>query len=229
MSFVFPSSLALVVRGPLRLSVAEHSRLIRVALRQFTSAIPRVDIYLCTYQSRQTLELISSISDLNFHAYVALAEPSELLIAQNLRSADPGGYIDSNPWTHSNRINAFKQYWTAKAAIALPTSLGDYQYIFHTRSDVELIIESGDLPSWFTGSYAAPHVRHGGDSFTNDQVSCAPSSIMKAAWDYGDVDRLYNALIFSKKGEDVLDSIVAERKILLSTSRMRFGAHIIRP
>lgn len=104
--------------------------------------------------------------------------------------------------------NVFYQYYLSKIGLQVLDSLGRFDFVIHSRPDMDMRFGSF-YEQWFEkGSYSTLHFRdQEGEGFINDQIGVATTTDMLRVWDYGSLDNLGKLIRNSKIPEDTLDQM----------------------
>jgi hypothetical protein len=202
---------AIFVRGPFRPDI--ESGLARAkALKDEVRANggePSLFFATWTTEDRAPLETLLAQSEVD-HALVIGAPPERMVYEICGRERTPGG----NPVR-----NFFYQYYLSKIGLRVVESMGRFDFIMHTRPDLDIRL-GAYYPHWFeAGRYVTLHDKtEQPGTFTNDQFSVATTKDMLAAWDYGTLDDLGELIRNSEVGEDPLDQIIVKSGVRVRTA-----------
>lgn len=115
--------------------------------------------------------------------------------------------------------NIFYQYYLSKIGLQIVDNMGRFDYVVHSRPDLNVRF-GAYYQQWFeAGSYTTIHLKYpSGESFINDQLSVATPRDMLAVWDYGTLENLGALIRNSEIPEDSLDQMAAKSDINLRTA-----------
>ncbi|QTC91173.1 hypothetical protein [Brevundimonas goettingensis] len=110
--------------------------------------------------------------------------------------------------------NTFYQYFLARLALNAVNLTGDYDFIVHTRSDLNIAL-GPFLPEWLARPdlYTTIHCREDGQAFINDQFSVAGPKVMLDAWTYRSLEDLRELFSTAVIPEDILQSMLTRSGI----------------
>lgn len=110
--------------------------------------------------------------------------------------------------------NTFYQYFLARLAINTVALTGEYDYIVHTRSDLDVAL-GPFIGEWLSRPdlYTTIHCREGHAAFVNDQFSIASPRVMTEAWSYRSLDELREFFSTAVIPEDILQSMLTRAGI----------------
>ena len=117
----------------------------------------------------------------------------------------------------------FKMYYQSKTALDLIVNADTYNYIIHTRTDIQMILNQ-HIGQWFDSDhYVAPHVHAAPFTtqltpFMNDQFGIAPGELMHKAWNYGEITNLGRLISLADKPEAVLQRMIDEAGVKVKTA-----------
>lgn len=106
--------------------------------------------------------------------------------------------------------NVFYQHYQARIGLQVIASMGRFDYVIHSRPDVDIRL-GVHFPHWLRdGAYSTIHGRANGKAFINDQFGVATTVNMLATWDYGTIENLGDLIRNAKIAEDVLERLFAD-------------------
>jgi len=110
--------------------------------------------------------------------------------------------------------NTFYQYFLARMALNAVNLTGDYDFIVHTRSDLNIAL-GPFLEDWLSRPdlYTTIHCREGDQAFVNDQFSIAGPQVMLNAWSYRSLEDLRELFSTAVIPEDILQSMLTRSGI----------------
>ncbi len=105
--------------------------------------------------------------------------------------------------------NTFYQYFLSRLAMAAVNDSGEYDYVVHTRTDLDVSLGQF-MPDWLARpeTYATIHCREDKAPFINDQFAIAGQQVMVDAWSYSSLDELRGFFATAVIPEDILQSML---------------------
>lgn len=198
-------NVACLIRGPIRPNCESVIKNIQIFLESFKNYNINLDLYLCTWKdySNDFAEIKRQFSNIKIVSASLTQEP--FFYSKNY---------------NFNPINCYKQYVLAKYSINTVSSIKEYDFIIHSRTDMQIKIEP---TQWFNdGYYTTIHTvqdPYNNSPFTNDQFSVAQPSIMKKVWFYQQEAELLNLINNVPFPERILDFNIERDHILTKTAK----------
>lgn len=197
--------IAVLFRGPVRPNNQSVLDRVHEFLSQFNGQPVEIHTYLATWRYWKEEKSTDLINVNVFDNVIMQTEPTDERISKFVSVPVLKNTVSVGP--------PFKMYYQSKTAIDLICNNDDYDFIVHTRTDLQMIIYPY-FNEWFDPlHYVALHTHP--EPFTteytpwlNDQFGIAPAALMKKAWDYGTLENLGKLLDQADIPERVLQTIV---------------------
>jgi hypothetical protein len=208
--------IAVLFRGPIRPSVASTAARVSDFMQQFRGLQnATVSTWLTTWRTWRDQRAADLLAQDLFDHVIMQTEPTDAQIQRATQITQLPNGADIRP--------VFNQYHQSKLALDLICQTDDFDYIVHTRTDLQMQL-GPYIGQWFDPqAYAAPHVPgvaaphaphiQARDMWICDQFGVAPAAMMHAAWNHGSISELGQRIAAADKPEAVLQHMMAQRSI----------------
>lgn len=206
-----PLRIAVLFRGPVRPSKDGVFARVAEFLNQFNGLPVEIHTYLATWRNWKGTKAADLINLDIFDNVIMQTEPRpELAFHRTIAKSDKTPGIWNIPTTYN-------MYYQSKAALDLIHAADDYDYIVHTRTDLQMIM-APYFDQWFVpGHYVTIHTHP--NPWMCDQVGVAPAAMMQAAWDYGTLANLGRMFEVAIRPEHVLEMMIDSKNIPVRTAQ----------
>jgi hypothetical protein len=201
--------IAILFRGPVRPSIQSTIDRYKEVMAQFAGVQnAEITTYLATWRSYKHLNATDLIALNLFDNVIMQTPPTDETIQRCTK-------LHRVPSSSPIR-SVFTQFYQSKTALDLIVNADRYDFIVHTRTDLQLILGQ-HLPQWFDQNfYVTQHVFP--NEWTNDQAGIAPTEMMYKAWNYETIENLGRMIEACEKPEDVLQMMIEKNKIPIRTA-----------
>lgn len=192
---------AIVCRGPLRTPIEHLERRIDSLRDEFTAAGVKTRVFLATW-NEPFCGLDKIAFSARFDDVLLVQQPTEEEIVEMIGQTTLADH-------RFGVRNTFYQYFLSRLAMATVDASGEYDYIVHTRTDLDISLGQF-MPDWLSRPdlYATIHCREDNAPFINDQFAIASQKVMVEAWSYRSLDELRSFFATAVIPEDILQSIL---------------------
>ena len=191
---------AILFRGPIRPSADA----VAARITRFLESISRMEMTASTYLATWQTDGVDELIELRRSAKIDNLLVMKPLSDDEILKLAPVEFMRNGVRAQ----NVFRQYYLSKIALDVISSDPRFEYVIHTRTDIDVDL-GPHLETWFDPElYCTVHT-----SFINDQFAVAPAHLMQAAWDYGSINNLTQLMEKAGIPEDVLQLIVDNANI----------------
>ena len=204
------TKIAVLFRGPIRPNPGSVVERVKEFMNHFANVNPGVQVstYLATWRTWKQYNA-SELLALDLFDNVIMQTPPTIehwSRCTPLTKFPNGAEIEP----------VFKTYYQSKTALDVIVNADTYNYIIHTRTDMQMIL-SEHLNTWFDEDYyVAPHIHP--YPFMNNQFGVAPGHIMHKAWDYGSISNFKRLIETAENPESILQTMIDEAGIKVRTA-----------
>ena len=203
--------IAILFRGPIRPNPQRVVDRVNEFMGHFTQVNPNISIhtYLATWRTWKQYNA-SDLLKLDMFDNVIMQTPPTAEQWSRCTSITklPNG-ADIEP--------VFKMYYQSKTALDLIKNADNYDFVVHTRTDLQMILGE-HINNWFDiNYYVAPHIHP--HPWMCDQFGIAPADLMYKAWDYRTIDNLKRLIESANKPEDILQMQIEEAGIQVKSAQ----------
>jgi len=199
--------IAVLFRGPVRLSTAICLRNIGYIRSAFKDH--ECDMFLFAWEGLEARQLLAACPDLR--GYLT-QEPNDKYIEENI--------LTSRCEISYGPANAYKHLTTVLSGVDIINSVGDYDFIFMVRLDLEF--RTDDISPWLDKDC---YTAQGGmwvernKIQSSDVVGCGTPDVMRRAHDFGSVETLNKLYGESICIEDAIEKIMRMNGVKLKMMR----------
>lgn len=213
--------IAVLFRGPVRPTIPS----VLARCDEFMSQFRQVEnaeftTYLATWRTWKDIKAADLVAMDRFDNVLMQTQMSDTQIADFTKVQRlPGGHTIRSVWN---------QYHQCKVALDWVADSDRYDFIVHSRTDI--IMQFGPhLAQWFDpNAYVAPHVTGvfaphaphipADQMFLCDQFGVAPAEMMRAAWNYGTMERLGEMIDRADIQERIVEWLAADAQLPLKAA-----------
>jgi len=200
--------IAILFRGPIRPNPQSVIDRYTEFMNQFINVVSNsgpivIHTYLATWRNWKNHNASDLLSLNLFNNVLMQEEPVEetRTLCTKIQKLPNGADI----------IPVYNMYYQSKMALNLIENSNNYDYVIHTRTDAQVILNQF-IPEWFdSNNYVAPHVHP--EPWMNDQFGIAPAKLMYSAWDYGTIENLGKMIESADIPERVLEFMMRNASI----------------
>ena len=203
--------IAVLFRGPIRPTQNSVIDRVKEFMGHFANITPDIQIttYLATWRTWKQYNA-SELLALDLFDNVIMQTPPTAEHWSRCTSL-------SNLPNGCNIEPVFKMYYQSKTALDLIINADNYDFIVHTRTDLQMILGQY-INDWFDINYfVAPHIHP--TSWMNDQFGIAPAHMMHKAWDYENMANFKRLIEIADKPEAILQTMIDEAGIKVRTAQ----------
>ncbi len=200
--------IAVLFRGPVRPQPHFVVERCREFMSQFANVDAEIHTYLATWRTWRTYKASDIMALDLFDNVIMQTAPNDTHRERctALKKLQNGADIEP----------VFNMYYQSKTALDLIMNADQYDYIVHTRTDLQMLF-GPHLPQWFDPNYyVTVHAKP--RPWTCDQMGIAPAKMMQAAWDYKTIENLGKMIEAADKPEAVLETMIEAANIPVRTA-----------
>lgn len=212
--------IAVLFRGPVRPNPNAVVHRVQEFLSQFANANVEIHTYLATWRYWKQYKASDLLNLDLFDNVIMQTEPTDAQRHRWIQQEKLPKGADVRP--------VWNMYYQSKTALDIIMNSDSYQYIVHSRTDMQMIMNE-HIPEWFDPNYYvaphvpgvfAPHAPHipAEDLWMCDQFGVASAKHMHAAWNYGDLENLGRMIAAADIPERVLERMIAAAGIAVRTA-----------
>ena len=200
--------IAVLFRGPVRPQPHNVIERCREFMSQFINVDAEITTYIATWRNWRSHKASDLLALDLFDNVIMQTEPTTDHHQRCTKLTKLQNGADIRP--------VYNMYYQSKVALDLITSADQYDYIIHTRTDIQMILGTY-LPQWFDPlNYVTIHAKP--NPWTCDQFGIAPAELMHRSWDYGTIDNLGKMIEAADKPETVLEMMIEKNNIPIRTA-----------
>jgi len=199
--------IAVLFRGPVRPQPYNVVERYREFMSQFINIDAEVTTYLATWRQWKNYKASDILGLDLFDNVIMQTEPTDAHRERCTALKKLQNGADIRP--------VYNMYYQSRTALDLIVNADNYDYIVHTRTDLQMIF-GAHLPQWFNSSYTTIHAKP--HPWTCDQMAIAPTKLMYNAWNYGTIEHLGRMIEAADKPEAVLEMMIEDSKVPVKTA-----------
>lgn len=198
--------IAILMRGPLRPTAEAGLTRARSLAEEVINNGHEPDVYFAAWSQDGNEAQIKVLASEIGRNTLFLAPPAEEEIVAHCEGLVvlPCGRLSRN---------TFLQYYLSRQALRLIRDTGKYDYVIHSRPDMDVRLGQYFSDWLIPGRYCTLHHPSSGHQFINDQFSIAQPDVMFSAWDHGSAADLGQLIRRATIPEDVLRIMVADAQL----------------
>ena len=202
--------IAVLFRGPVRPNPDKVVERYNEFMTHFDNLVPQIEVhtYLATWRTWKSHNASELLALNLFDNVLMQTAPTEAhrLRCTKLTRLPNGAHIEP----------VFNMYYQSKTALDLIVNADTYNFIVHTRTDLQMVM-CPDLSQWFDPNYYVTiHAKP--NPWTCDQFGIATGEMMHKAWDYGDIGNLGKLIEAADKPEAILEMMIEAANIPVRTA-----------
>ena len=203
--------IAVLFRGPVRPNNQSVMNRVIEFLYQFQNTNIEIHTYLATWRYHNDQRAADLIATDFFHNVIMQSEPTidQVRRATDLTLLKNGSRAD---WVYN-------MFYQSKTALDLIHAADNYDFIVHTRTDIQIMLHPY-MHQWFdSDNYVTLHTYKDENSWINDQFGVAPAAMMQRAWDYGTLENLGRLMKLAEFPEMILQRNMIDHNIPVKTGQ----------